>query len=135
MKHKLTQRIVRDFVRTLGGTFKANVGWGDFKLRFDNGENEYFANDLLDALETARAMKGGHERIEEAEHQLRVELGLIDENACVNCGHGSNWHVMNEDHMRFGECEHPDDKTGLCDCVGYVAVASVQVDSTREVSA
>jgi predicted RNA-binding Zn-ribbon protein involved in translation (DUF1610 family) len=42
---------------------------------------------------------------------------------CANCGHGKRWHVMNADHQRLGDCEHPDGD-GLCRCAGYVKPAS-----------
>ncbi len=66
--HRLTQAIVREFVRTLGGTFKRDA-YGDLVVRF--GEETYHTTDLEDALGTARCMKGSHPRIDDAEQFLR----------------------------------------------------------------
>lgn len=64
---KLTQKVVREYIRHLGGTFGRD-GYGDLIVRF--GEEVYHTNDLLDALGTARCMKGGHPNIEQAEEYL-----------------------------------------------------------------
>lgn len=54
-QQKLTQKIAREYVRRLGGTFRA-TGFGDFRVRMGKSENDYFASDLDDAIMTARAM-------------------------------------------------------------------------------
>jgi hypothetical protein len=64
---KLTQSIVREYIRILGGTFRRDA-WGDLIVRF--GEDTYHTTDLQDALGTARCMKGGHPDIESAEQYL-----------------------------------------------------------------
>lgn len=69
---KLTQLMVKDFIRTLGGTFRKD-SYGDFIVRF--GEDTYHTGDLEDALGTARCMKGGHEDIELAEENLKLVRG------------------------------------------------------------
>jgi len=71
---KLTQGVVREYCRTLGGTFK-HTQWDDYKVAFGQGDarQEYFCNDLLDCIETARVMKGSHPGIEQAEEYLKGE--------------------------------------------------------------
>jgi hypothetical protein len=68
---KLTQCIARNYISILDGSFRA-TGFGDFKVRF--GTSEYFASDLLDAIETARCMAGSHCRIDDA-NQYLVDMG------------------------------------------------------------
>lgn len=67
---KLTQKVVREYVRILGGTFRRTPA-GDLKVKF--GEDEYFTDDLNDAIGTARIMKGSHPDIDRAEEYLREE--------------------------------------------------------------
>lgn len=67
-KTKLTQKVVREFVRRLGGKLKRNIEFDEYVLIF--GEHEYFTSDLDDVVGTARVMQGSHPDIEEAEKFL-----------------------------------------------------------------
>lgn len=60
--------------------------------------------------------------IEEATAQTTADAPQVDAAICKQCGHGPDWHVMDEDHMRHGECEHPTGR-GHCDCSGYTTAA------------
>lgn len=70
---KLTQAIVREYVRLLGGTFK-KTEYGDYRLAFgshrSDSREEYHASDLADIVGTARVMRGSHDNIDEAEALL-----------------------------------------------------------------
>lgn len=37
---------------------------------------------------------------------------------CLDCGHGEDWHVMDPEHERFRDCEHPEGDA-LCRCPVY----------------
>ncbi len=39
---------------------------------------------------------------------------------CRECGHDALEHVMDEDHARAGDCEHPLAEGGFCRCTGFV---------------
>lgn len=65
--NKLTQKIVREYVRILGGSFK-RTEFDDFRLKF--GQDEYFTNGLDDIIGTARVMQGSNGNIEQAEEYL-----------------------------------------------------------------
>lgn len=71
---KLTQKIVREYVRMLGGTFRRDE-WGDLIVRF--GDDTYHTNDLQDALGTARCMKGSHPAIADADEYLATMTGEV----------------------------------------------------------
>ena len=68
MAGKLTQKIVREYVRRLGGTFK-KTDFDDYCVRLAGCE--YFTDALDDVLGTARAMCGTHENIDAAEQYLK----------------------------------------------------------------
>jgi hypothetical protein len=80
---KLTQKIVREYIRILGGTFKRSP-YGDLVVRF--GDSEYFTDDLQDALGTARAMQGSHAEIQRAEQYL-TDMGFGLSTRSTKCGH------------------------------------------------
>lgn len=73
---RVTWTIAKEYARRLGGSLR-NTGFGDHKLIFGSGDlrAEYFANDPVDALETARAMQGSSESMESAEKYLR-QIGV-----------------------------------------------------------
>lgn len=66
---RLTQAIVRDYLRHVGGKFRKDT-FGDYRVTLDGAE--YFTQDLDDAICTARVMAGGHPRFEDAEAMLRA---------------------------------------------------------------
>ncbi len=67
MARRLTQKIVREYVRTVGGRFKRTL-WDDYQLTV--GADTYHANDLLDIIETTRVMCGSHPNIALADSLL-----------------------------------------------------------------
>lgn len=66
---KLTQKLVRAYIRTLGGTFRKDY-CGDYIVRFNNGEFDYHTDNLEDALGAARIYQGTNPNIETAEALL-----------------------------------------------------------------
>lgn len=42
----------------------------------------------------------------------------IQQGPCANCSHEAMWHVLDEEHSHFGQCEHPAER-GFCKCPGY----------------
>lgn len=68
---RLTQALVRQYVRLLGASFKRSQ-YGDYVLSFGTGDarSEYFSADLTDVIETARVMLGGHACFGQAENLL-----------------------------------------------------------------
>jgi hypothetical protein len=78
---KLTQRLVKDYLRLLGGTVRRD-SYGDLRLKFKSPkgphfDEEYFAQDLEDVIGTARLMKGGHANAEQADEFL-YNLGWFE---------------------------------------------------------
>lgn len=81
---KLLMRHVVEYVRRLGGTVRRRDG--EYRVTFKNADplhcvndpnlTHYFTNDLLDALQTARAWMGTHPDIEEAEKCLPIRWRL-----------------------------------------------------------
>lgn len=71
MAGKLTQKIVREYVRRLGGTLK-RTDYDDYCVKLAGCE--YFTDALDDVLGTARAMCGTHPNIADAEEYLKNAL-------------------------------------------------------------
>jgi hypothetical protein len=61
-------------------------------------------------------------RLSQPDVAFRAVKRRVKLTACGNCGHGEEWHVLDDvDHPRFGDCEHADDEGGVfCKCPGYL---------------
>lgn len=73
---RLTQKIAGEYVTMLGGKLKRNAEYDEYRVRFGSDVNDYFAADLVDAIQTARCMAGGHENLPDAERYL-VDCGIM----------------------------------------------------------
>lgn len=55
MTKKYTIKQAKAIVKELGGTLTWLAEWSDFRVRF-GADNEYFTDDIEDAVDTARCM-------------------------------------------------------------------------------
>jgi hypothetical protein len=107
---KLTQKIVREYIRILGGTFKRST-YGDVVVKF--GDSEYFTDDLQDALGTARAMQGSHAEIQRAEQYL-TDMGF-------GAGNKHEVIVLSTDSTLCSKCGQDDHTANDCDAINEYA--------------
>jgi hypothetical protein len=74
--------------------------------------------DLIpDFIWELRQMKPLHRKHRRLIREIEARKESTD---CAVCLHGTDHHVMQEDHQRSGECEHPGDaEHTMCRCTGY----------------
>ena len=80
MQRPLTQKLLREYVRQLGGTLK-KTDYDDYVVKL--GGCEYYTTDLDDVLGTARAIAGTHPDRAAAERLLIYPCCQCGEAPCL----------------------------------------------------